>query len=493
MYAYIMPATLKKIITNNLVLILLLAGIFVNGIIYSLVIPLWQNNDELEHLAYTAFLVEEKKMPITVASAPSTDTDLTLSDELRIADELLQNNQISQAASAHKLLIHQTFNKALTQKQIGAALGSLDRHIPAGRYTNPTAGYPPLYYALEAIPYGIFYHASILTRSEAMRIFNILFLLVTVFFTYKTTLLVFKNKTAALTVAALVGFLPRFSFTSAGLDNDQLLISLSTILIYLLLKYLPEKLTIKKSLLLGLVFGLGLLSKQQFIVFILLLAIFFLIKFFREKKFAALTYSMAIIAILALAISGWWYFGHYPTGSGSSLITGAISHPVNAHLIGTGLLIKAVVLRYFYLFLTYFSSFGCCHEFSLAPFYQALFAMSAGLGFFGLLFFCLDLKRYDKSQKTSFFMLVLAMLMLEGAYLYIFCKQLLATGVIPGFPIDGRYLYPVIAPLTILFVFGLQKLLPERLHRFLYIFLIFGIIIINGLSLLNYVMPRYYL
>ncbi|MBI5037455.1 MAG: glycosyltransferase family 39 protein [Candidatus Kerfeldbacteria bacterium] len=489
-----MPFGIKNFFIRHKLILLLLLAVMVNELVFVMVVPLWQNYDEIEHYAYTAFLVEERRLPIAVGVHPQTDATLTQSDEMRAADALLENSEIIEAASMRGLVQHQDFDAGERSGQALAALAGLDRRTSLDNYQNPTYRYPPLYYALEAIPYLLFYHADIITRSYAMRAFNIIFLLLTVFFAYQLARRVLTSHLGALTVAALIGFMPRLAYTASGLNNDHLLITFGTLLVYLLVKYLSEKMQWQQALWLGLIFAGGVLTKPQFIVFAVPLGIFYLIQCMRERNFRRCAAYALIIVGVTLAIAGWWFFSDSVGQIGSSQITG-LSNFDSATVsgAGAGLMITAIVLRYFYMFLTYFSAFGCCHEFALGSLYQVLFAISAGLGFFGLVHLVVTRRQQPQSYMMQMLLLCIFIVALEGLLLLIFLKSLLTTGIMPGFPIDGRYLFPVIAPLTILLVVGLQKLLPQKFHRALYLSLTNGIILINVCALFFYILPRYYL
>lgn len=484
---------LKGIIKNNALILLVLLVILVKGIIFAMIIPLWQNHDEIEHFAYTQYLVEEKKIPVYQGTFKSHH-DLTVSEEIAKADELLENSKISYGVFQRNQLIHQDFSNALTRDQMAIQLDNLDRQVNNQEYKNAAVIYSPLYYAIEAVPYLIFYDDDIITRSYAMRLFGIIFLLITVFFSYQLALLIIKNKYAAITVAILIGFLPRFSYTSAGINNDALLVSLSTILIYLLIKYLFQPLTFKKSICLGIIFGLGLLAKTQFIVFTPLLLGFFIYKFIKEGNRKTLIKSALVMLLFIIIISGWWFLFNYQNYHN---ILGAQNETINnknSPQITFRTAAYYIILRYFYMFSSYFHISGCCHEILMAPIYQALFGISVGAGIFGFLLFLIQARKnkVKRNKLVPAITLVLFLIILEGFLLFIFLQGLFTRGAV-SFPIDGRYLYPVIAALTVMFIIGLQKLIPKKIYGIIYLFLSLGIIIINTVNLIYYTIPRFYL
>jgi len=484
---------LKNLLKNNYLIILILLAVIVKELIFVVVIPLWQNHDELEHFAYTAYLAEEKKIPVYQGRFEN-HMDLTVSEEIKKADELLENNKISSAVFMKSQLIHQDFSRALSSQQVKSELSNLNRKINGQEYKNAAVLYSPLYYALEAIPYFIFYKDTIIARAFAMRIFGIIFLLITVIFSYKMARHILKSKLGAATVAVLIGFLPRFSYTSAGINNDALLITLSTIFLYLIIKYLSDKITLQNSIILGIVFGLGLLSKTQFIIFSPLLAGLYIYKFIKEKNNKYIL-QLALVALIILIISGWWFifnYYHYHNLMGFGMETYGETNTANQLTFVKA--ISSIILRYFYLLNSYFYSFGCCGEILMAPFYQLIFCLTVGLFFLGFFLYLFKLKKDQSKTANRDEMIVMfsSFVLLEGLLFFLFLKGLIIKGN-TSFPIDGRYYYPVISCLTILFIISLQKIIPDKYYKYTYLFLSTGIMILSTVSLIYNIIPRFYL
>ena len=485
-----MVININKFIKKHKVIISILFLILIKEIFLAAIIPLWQNNDEIEHFAYTYYLVEEGEMPVHTGGSHLI---ITPSQELAKANELLQSDRISFGVFANNQIIHQDFQDTLNNEEFEIKTAGLSRKNQAEKYKNPTANYAPLYYYLEAIPYKIFQNHSIITRAYAMRFFGILFLLITILFSFKIAKLFFQGNAAPYTVALLIGFLPRLSFTSTGINNDTLVIAIGTIAIYYLLSWLDKKINWQNIIVLGLIFGVGLLSKPQFYIFFLFLLVFFIYRGVKNKKIFPHLWHLGFIFIIALIISsGWLWFSydqlnHTPTGQ----IQGVLS-PDNETIEGIGLAqtVKFVILRYLFLTSSYFHMTGCCHEINTPPLFQGLFFIALGAGLFGFLLYLFEKKRVFKNFKTFFLLLI--PLTLELAYLLIYLRQPLYTNGV-DFPIDGRYLYPVISCLTIILIIGLFHITPKKIHKAVLIALFSGLIIINTYHVIFEIIPRYYL
>src|SRR5690606_4498839 len=78
---------------------------------------------------------------------------------------------------------------------------------------------------------------------------------------YRLGRLLFRSEIGGLSTAIVISFHPMFSFLSAGVNNDNLLNLFSIIMIFLTLSIFEEGLTYAKAVMIGLVSGLGLLTK----------------------------------------------------------------------------------------------------------------------------------------------------------------------------------------------------------------------------------------
>jgi hypothetical protein len=62
-----------------------------------------------------------------------------------------------------------------------------------------------------------------------------------------------------------------------------------------------------------------------------------------------------------------------------------------------------------------------------------------------------------------------------------------------GRGLQGRYWLGTVVPMLLFFVAGLLAWLPRRWHEAAHLTLRFGIVLLNFVSLLGYILPRYYL
>ena len=117
-----------------------------------------------------------------------------------------------------------------------------------------------------------------------LRIFSIICGAVTVIFTYKIAqIVVSTNKWLPLFSTAFVAFIPKFQFQSAVMNPDALVWALSTISIYLLLRFVNQQNKIKYLILLGIFAGFAYLSKPNGIVLIPVVLITFTYLLFSKQ------------------------------------------------------------------------------------------------------------------------------------------------------------------------------------------------------------------
>ncbi|HRY90883.1 MAG TPA: hypothetical protein P5229_00880 [Candidatus Gracilibacteria bacterium] len=273
-------------------LIGLIIGIFfIKELFWAYLVPVWQAPDEPAHFGYLQSMYKQKDFPIL---GEATFTSLGFD-----------------------------------------SMGRPDpgRNAP---YVNWIAQHPPLYYLVLAPIYGIIemflMGGTVIDPVNwifYLRIFSILLSCVTLFFIYKTSdyllTVMGQNRFFSLAVVGFIAFLPGFSYISALLNNDNLVIALSSILFYLLAKrYYGAAQDKSKNMpapwprsdwLIGLILGLMALTKITALPFWIAVFVLELI-FFKgsaEKKGVNHGEIRALMRIfgLAILISGWWYIRNW--------------------------------------------------------------------------------------------------------------------------------------------------------------------------------------
>jgi 4-amino-4-deoxy-L-arabinose transferase-like glycosyltransferase len=239
-----------------------------NGLAWSLIVPPFEVPDENAHYAYVQQVAEHLALPHHVLPegplSPAEDTTLgTLGFFLIVGEPLnpapfseLQQRQIARVEAEH-----------LSMRGDGDALSATNN--------------PPLYYALEAVPYRLASGGSVLDRLAAMRVLSALMGALTILLVFMFVREVLPREPWAWTVGALIAaFEPLFGFMSGGVNNDNLLYLAATGILWALARSFRRGLDPVNGVLLGAFLGLGLITKLTLIAFVpgVLLAVALLVR-----------------------------------------------------------------------------------------------------------------------------------------------------------------------------------------------------------------------
>jgi 4-amino-4-deoxy-L-arabinose transferase-like glycosyltransferase len=298
----------------------------VNAIVWSIVVPPFQVPDEITHFGYAQYLAQTGKPP------PQTPGSTQFSDEEQTT------------------LTHLGFFWVVgqpDQRPIGTA--GEERALRAGLAAHPSrrgqggassaSNQPPLYYALEAIPYWLSPSHDILARLALMRLLSALLAAGTVLCVYLFLRELLPGTPWAWTVGALaVAFQPTFMFVAAGVHGDNLLFLASAATLLTLARAFRLGLTPRRGAAIGLAAVVGVLGKLTFLAFVPGIAIAVLLLLWRRRGGArrpalggaglAAAIVAAPVALYALLNVAVWDRSGGATGGGvttATVATGAIS------------------------------------------------------------------------------------------------------------------------------------------------------------------------
>jgi 4-amino-4-deoxy-L-arabinose transferase-like glycosyltransferase len=222
-----------------------------NAICWSIITPPFQVPDEPSHFAYTAELAEARQLPIPGTSHYSQEESVVLSDlhhlEVRWHPE---RRPISSLAEQRRL--QRSLDRRLTRRGEGKV--------------GVAASQPPLYYALEVIPYGLGLAGTMLDRLELMRLLTVVFgglgALLTFMFVRETL----PRVPWAWTVGGLSAALaPLLGFMSGAVNPDSMLTAVAAAIFYCLARAFRRGLTRRLAVVIGVLTAVGFLTKLNFI------------------------------------------------------------------------------------------------------------------------------------------------------------------------------------------------------------------------------------
>ncbi|HTW43257.1 MAG TPA: DUF2142 domain-containing protein [Solirubrobacteraceae bacterium] len=244
------PASVRRVRVPRLAAICALVATL-NAVCWSLITPAFQVPDEPDHFAYVKQLAETGRLPTSDATQLSQEENITLNALHQSIVRLRPQRHAIASRSEQRALEH---TLAATPHESGSPSAGL------------AASQPPLYYALEAIPYSIGSAGNVLDRLQLMRLFSALFAGLTALFAFLFVREALPRAPWAWTVGGLsVALAPLLGFMSGAVNPDALMFAVSAAAFYCLARAFRRGLDAHTALAIGAVAALGLASKLNFI------------------------------------------------------------------------------------------------------------------------------------------------------------------------------------------------------------------------------------
>ena len=428
------------------ILVLLMVLALLRGLLFAAIVPPFQAPDEPAHAAYIESLAIGHRLPSAEDTLPpivkgSVERSKWW-NELTMAGRFKGSHVITVSSSTH----------------------------------------PPLYYAMAAPVFAIFYRFGDIWIF-AIRSLGALFSAFVVWFGYKTGRLIFpKDIRPACVTGALLALLPQPGFIMASINNDSLLILLAAAIVYLLVRFLQQP-DAKIVALISLVLAAGLLTKASFVIFVpVAVAAVIVSAIGRETNLREMLMLFAAALLPMVLISGWWYLGNL--FSTDSILGLAVSQ--NTQAAG----FWGTAFKYAFMEKTFAQFWGFFGWLTLPMNYKwyiaALIAIAAsGVGylryFIGI--------RQGKAKISTFHAKigVLFTLLVIANYAAIVQFDLATAG-----GAQGRYLFTSLLPVMILLSGGLYNLVADRWGKQFVLALSGGALVFTVTAAALYIIPFYY-
>jgi len=294
---------------------------FVNAAVWGVVVPPFQVPDEVTHFAYAQYLAETGKPP------PQGPQPQYSPEEEETLAQL----------HAVKVIGHSDQRGLMTASENEVAQSALANNQDPLGYggASGATSQPPLYYALEAVPYWLSPSNKLLDRLALMRLFSALLAAFTVLTVFMFLRELLPSMPWAPTVGALaVAFQPTFNFMAAGVNGDNLLYLASALTFLVLLRTYRRGLTAKRALMIGAVTAVGTLSKLTFIALLPGIALALLLLTWRAMPAGrraalrsmgiALMTAVGPVAIYAVLNATAWHRGGITAGGVASATNSAL-------------------------------------------------------------------------------------------------------------------------------------------------------------------------
>jgi len=437
---------------NRLIFLLLLA-VFAKQIAWSVFVPLWQTPDEQAHYGQVNFTSE---LNINELTTQNQSKEIASSENfLGVMRDSLGNNRYT---------YHPEFNIPYSNSVTGIYENEIKR-IPKLNRTEfvfkEATNYPPLYYRIAAGVNNLVKEGSLFDRVFAARILSGLILCAIVYFVFKTSRLI-KNNHEALVLAILVGWQPMLTFVHSGVTSDTLFNLLFTCLICVGIKIIAQGISVTKLLAALVIIILGFMTKPQANIMVFAFFPSIVISLFKQGK---IKFNRQFIILLAVALAVIIIGMHQILSQ--FLLTGGIRIPNTE-----GGLINLSVTPLEHV------QFTLNHTYrEVLPWYWGVFRwLSLGLpdwlrqvtnlltltSFVGIILYLFN--QFRRRTIDSQFWIVIYSLI--SIFVYFIAISIFDFGFRQShgfsFGIQGRYFFPVIFPQMIIFLIGLQELVPFK-------------------------------
>jgi hypothetical protein len=226
-----------------------------NAFAWSIITPPFQGKDEVDHFAYVAHLAQKGTLP----EGGGGETEYS-PEELAVMEGIHyyqvrfspQTPAISTAAEQKTLMEDVNAGDSVEVSTEGAGIATTE---------------PPLYYALQVIPYELG-GSNMLTQLQLMRLLGVLFGAMTALLTFLFLRESLPGAPWAATVGGLcVALQPLLAFISGSVNPDSMLYTVAAALFYCLARAFRRGLTTRLAIVLGLLIAAGFLTKLNFIGF----------------------------------------------------------------------------------------------------------------------------------------------------------------------------------------------------------------------------------
>jgi len=445
---------IREKVTNDLPLVLLLALFLILGVIYNLITPLWEAPDETGHFSYVLYLTQEQRLPV-----------------------------MGEIHEAYQPPLYYALGAMATFWIHTSDIGELLRHNPRFIWSGEGNEINVMIHGNdELFPY----HGAALAM-HVVRFLSTLLGMLTVLTTYLLAREIFpESRYVALGATAINAFIPQFIFMNSVINNDSLLITLSSLCLLQMVRIIRGKEVSRATFLwLGLFLGLSLMTKQSALVLVPLAILAIVMGALKAREFAKFAKWGVVTFLLALALVLWWYLrNQFLYGDPLGL---AVFHATYVQEDGITVFDNWSTMKSFLgkMHASFWARFGWMNVEADDLIIQALklpyLAAATGLAL-------LPLRRSHTSEDQTRLQLIAFLLLgIVACFIWVMGYCMIVGGV----AIQGRNLFPAISAISTLLALGLANLLPKRLSFVPLTIFIALLALLASLSPFLYIAPAY--
>ncbi len=480
-----------------LLISLLLLIMLLKGVLWSLSLPLWQGPDEEDHYNVIQFIGELGRLP--------NREDTFLVDEVAISRQLADVGRLPYAPEQRQVFSQDSIGPGEAEfADLPPEMRSSFELQAVGKLNKAT----PLYYMIAALPYRIFSAGDLLARAQSQRLFSLIMSAGIVIVAYIIARLLFPtNPAMRLTIPTMVAFQPMITQMTAVVSVDGFYFLCYSLLILIGIMVLRDRFNWRYGLAIGVVFSVGFLTKPTLSGYAPIVALLVAYDFWRGKgRRKEIILGAFLMGAVILLLTSWWLlrslrinddlFYFNPVLEGHRIIQNPFfDYAPLAHLMDYYQSVWGGI------FVTWWAHFGWLDT-ALPPWIYSLlrlltFAAIGGL-FYGLIRnwrkrpSLADWKKGDRTAPLVVWVflaltLIVPMVLLQVYDLTFWWQYGNGRGL------QGRYWLGTVVPMLTFLTLGLLVWVPRQWHPTAHNILRIGMVLLNFVSLLAYVLPRFYL
>ena len=284
----------------NKLLKLLLVAVFLNALVWIIIVPVWQYPDEQAHFAQVQYIAEKGNV-IGDYKALETSQEVALSEKILGTERDGNGNNSFTYHPEHKI--------QYTQNLFGdreKEISNLSKSTRSQLVKTEATQNPPLYYQVGSLVYKLFSSGNLFDRVYAIRIMSALTFIGTIIVSYKTGRLIWNGEILPLSLASIVAFTPMLVFSSTGILPDPLTNFLFSLFIFICLKMIKNGFSFTKLIYALIVIILGAQTRQNFLITLFILPFPLLYSLIADKKSRPKIILSIAIGAIALYIASYF-------------------------------------------------------------------------------------------------------------------------------------------------------------------------------------------
>lgn len=408
---------------------LIVISFLVLGITYSVVTPIFEAPDEIQHFFHVKYIADGRGLPVLRPSSEELYEQEGAQPSLYYLVGALTTFWINTDDAQDYLKYNPYVNLGVPSRR-----GNKNIILHTGR---------------EAFPY-----RGAVLGVHGLRCLSLLFGAVTVVTTYLLGLNIFSDgKELALGAAILTAFNPQFLFTNASVNNDGLITALCSLALVASVLLVRKGPSLRGYLALGVVVGLAAMTKLTGLGLLVPVGLTLLVLGTRYSAKEALKGGVIILGLIIL-LAGWWYVRNwvlYDDPTAMSMFFEALGGSPGRELTLGRLLNELEGFK-----LSYWGVFGWFNVLISSWMYR-FFDLLVALGLVGLPLAVVRGLRRPRTVSAASLALAFVWMAVVGVG-YIRYNQMLDAAT-------GRLVFPAVSCFSLMLAWGLMQLPPSRYRK----------------------------